>query len=264
MRCDEARERIGPLLDGELANDERRALVAHAEACPDCARYRDELQRLRSHLARAREAAPQLLLDRVRAGLEVEASGHDAAPTTSRGRQTLPAAAIGWMRQRLRPYAWQAAAVLAACVISIAGTWWWVQSADTRDALARDALAAHIRALLQDNAVQIASLDTHTVKPWFAGRLEFSPVVKDLSAEGFQLVGGRLDYVGGRRVAALVYRRHLHQVSVFIWPSEGDATTPSRIRFDGYNVLSWHRAGMSFWAVSDLNEGELRELQALL
>jgi anti-sigma factor RsiW len=118
-----------------------------------------------------------------------------------------------------------------------------------------------MRALLQDNAVQIASLDTHTVKPWFAGRLEFSPVVKDLAAEGFQLVGGRLDYVGGRRVAALVYRRHLHQVSVFIWPAEGDAATPSRTRLDGYNVVSWQRAGMTFWAVSDLNEGELRELQ---
>jgi anti-sigma factor RsiW len=264
MRCDEARDRIGPLLDGELANDERRALVAHAADCPDCARYRDELKRLRGHLAQAREAAPQMLLDRVRAGLAVETSAQETAPTTPRTLEAWPAGVLGRVRQRLRPYARQAAAVLVACVISIAGTWWWVQSADTRDALARDVLAAHVRALLQDNAVQIASLDTHTVKPWFAGRLEFAPVVKDLSAEGFQLVGGRLDYVGGRRVAALVYRRHLHQVSVFIWPAEGDVATPSRTRLDGYNLVSWHRAGMTFWAVSDLNEGELRELPALL
>ena len=263
MRCDDARERIGPLLDGGLANDERRALMAHAAGCPDCARYRDELQRLRSRLAPAREAAPQMLLDRVRAGLAVEASAQDAAPIAPRAREGWPGV-VGRVRRRLQPYARQAAAVLVACVVSIAGTWWWVHSADLRDALARDSLAAHIRALLQDNAVQIASLDTHTVKPWFAGRLEFAPMVKDLSAEGFQLVGGRLDYVGGRRVAALVYRRHLHQVSVFVWPAEGDAVMPSGARLDGYNVVSWQRAGMTFWAVSDLNEGELRELQALL
>jgi anti-sigma factor RsiW len=260
MRCDDARERVGPLLDGELANDERRALMAHAAGCPDCARYRDELQRLRSRLAPAREAAPQMLLDRVRAGLAVEASAQDASPIAPRAREGWPG--VSRLRRRLQPYARQAAAVLVACVVSISGTWWWVHSADLRHALARDVLAAHIRALLQDNVVQIASLDTHTVKPWFAGRLEFAPVVKDLSAEGFQLVGGRLDYVGGRRVAALVYRRRLHQVSVFVWPAEGDA--PSGARLDGYNLVSWQRAGMTFWAVSDLNEGELRELQALL
>jgi anti-sigma factor RsiW len=139
-----------------------------------------------------------------------------------------------------------------------------VHNADVRNALARDVLAAHVRALMQDNAVQIASLDTHTVKPWFAGRLEFAPAVKDLSAEGFALAGGRLDYVGGRRVAALVYRRRLHQVSVFVWPADGDAVTPSAARLDGYNLVSWQRGGMTFWAVSDLNEGELRELQSLL
>jgi anti-sigma factor RsiW len=264
MRCDDARERIGPLLDGELANDERRALIAHAADCPDCARYRDELQRLRSGLAPARESAPQTLLDRVRAGLAVEASTQDTSPTPPRAREPWPAGVIGRLLWHLKPYARQAAAVIVACVISIAGTWWWVHNADVRNALARDVLAAHVRALMQDNAVQIASLDTHTVKPWFAGRLEFAPAVKDLSAEGFALAGGRLDYVGGRRVAALVYRRRLHQVSVFVWPADGDAVTPSAARLDGYNLVSWQRGGMTFWAVSDLNEGELRELQSLL
>ncbi len=264
MRCDHARDRIGPLLDGELANDERRALIAHAASCPDCARYRDELTSLRGQLAPVREGAPKMLLDRVRAGLAVEAAAQDAAPVPAHVGEAWWAGIAGRLSQGFQPYLRQAAVVLAACIVCIAGTWWWVHGADTHNALARDVLAAHMRALLQDNAVQIASLDTHTVKPWFAGRLEFSPVVKDLSAEGFALAGGRLDYVGGRRVAALVYQRRLHRVSVFIWPAGGDPAPPSATRLDGYNLVSWQRTGMTFWAVSDLNEGELRELQALL
>jgi anti-sigma factor RsiW len=128
MRCDEARERIGPLLDGELANDERRALMVHAEGCPDCARYRDELQRLRGRLAPAREAAPRLL-DRAR-GSRSRSLGTRHSADAARARETLP----GYHRpgaQRLQPYARQAAAVLVACVISIAGTWWW--AARTRE-----------------------------------------------------------------------------------------------------------------------------------
>src|SRR5262249_13004801 len=135
----------------------------------------------------------------------------------------------------------QAAAILIVCVASVALTWWWVRANDAHEALARDVLAAHIRSLLQDNTVQVAARDTHTVKPWFAGRLEFTPVVKDLSAEGFQLVGGRLDFVGGQRVAAIVYRRRLHQVNVFIWP--GSDTRLSSARINGYNLLSWSRGG---------------------
>jgi anti-sigma factor RsiW len=101
------------------------------------------------------------------------------------------------------------------------------------------------------------------VKPWFAGRLEFTPVVKDLSTEGYQLVGGRLDYIGGKRVAAIVYKKRLHQINVFIWPSNDPA--PVKIEtVEGYNVASWSRGGMAFRAISDLNAGELRELPGLL
>ncbi len=167
-------------------------------------------------------------------------------------------------RRALAAFVPWAAVVLLACAISIAGTLWWAHRVDGQETLSRDVLAAHVRSLLQDNAVQIASRDTHTVKPWFAGRLEFSPVVKDLSTEGFQLVGGRLDYVDRQRVATLVYRRRLHQISVFIWPSDGrSAQAAYSAKIDGYHVLGWSKANMTYWAVSDLNEGELRELQAL-
>jgi anti-sigma factor RsiW len=131
--------------------------------------------------------------------------------------------------------------------------------------LERDVTAAHVRSLLQDNAVQVASSEAHTVKPWFAGRLDFAPVVKDLTAEGFPLAGARLDYVGDRRVAALVYRRRLHTVSVFLWPAaDGADRAPRELVHKGYNVLTWTKSGMVYWAVSDLNVDELHQLQAYL
>jgi anti-sigma factor RsiW len=164
----------------------------------------------------------------------------------------------GWV-----PALRQVAVVLLACVVSASATWWHMQAIDARQDITRDVLAAHVRSLLQDKTVQVASDNTHNVKPWFAGRIEFTPVVKDLSAEGYQLVGGRLDYVAGRRVAALVYRKRQHQIDVFIWPS-GNEAAPKIDTAEGYNVASWSRGGMAFWAISDLNAGELRELPSLL
>jgi len=260
MRCERLRDRITLLLDGELPAGERDAVNAHAADCPDCGRYRDELERLRRHLRPAHEAAPARLFQRVSSQLAVEAaragSEDEALPTKP------PLARLASVR--FTRYARQAAAILVACAISIAATSWWAQRTDTIATLSRDVRSAHVRALIQDNAVQVASLDTHTVKPWFAGRLEYSPTVKDLSADGFQLVGGRLDYVEGRRVAALVYRRRLHQISVFVWPSDGSDVGSFSARLDGYTVLGWNKANMTYWAVSDINEGELRELQTLL
>ncbi|MGK9168383.1 anti-sigma factor [Inquilinus limosus] len=255
MRCDQARDRIALLVDGELPPGERDAVSAHAADCPDCARIRDELLRLRNHLQQAREPAPPKLLDRMSARLAMEAE-----ETEPGFRRTFADRVV----QGLSPYLRRAAVILLACVLSIAGTAWWMQRSGEEAAVSRDVLAAHVRSLLQDDPVQVASADTHTVKPWFAGRLDYAPVVKDLSGEGFRLVGGRLDYVDGQRVAALVYRRRLHQITVFVWPSDSRAAAPVSARVAGYNLLGWSRAGMAYWAVSDLNEGELRELQSLL
>jgi len=266
MRCDRARLHIGMLLDGELAAGEREALGTHTAACPECSRYREELQLLRGRLQDVRERAPLSLLDRVHANLALEATeSKDAVPAARPATRRLAAGIAHRVQHIPWPRLPQVAAILITCAISIASTWWWAQQAGMSDALAHDALAAHVRSLLQNNAVQVASLDTHTVKPWFAGRLEYAPVVKDLSAEGYQLIGGRLDFVAGRRVATLVYRRRLHQISVFVWPStNSDSATPTHVTINGYNLLSWSKSNMTFWAVSDLNAGELRELQALL
>ncbi len=129
----------------------------------------------------------------------------------------------------------------------------------------QEIITAHIRSLLQDGPIQVASSDSHTVKPWFAGRVDFAPEVKDLTAEGFPLMGGRLDYVHGRRVGGLVYKRRLHTINVFMWRAPGgDDAAPSATTRNGYNFLTWTKAGVIYWAVSDLDGAELKRLQELL
>jgi anti-sigma factor RsiW len=221
--------------------------------------------RIRGHLRPLREPAPGNLLDRVRASLEMEVAGaQTGAPPDAKSPARFLSTTLAGLQRTFRPHVPAIAAALLACAICIPVTLQYAQRAAGEDRVAQEALAAHVRSLLQDNAVQVASLDTHTVKPWFAGQVEFTPVVKDLAAEGFKLIGGRLDYVDGHRVATLVYRRRLHEISVFIWPARAGSSTSGQITINGYNLVAWNRAGMTYWAVSDLNAGELRELESLL
>jgi anti-sigma factor RsiW len=129
--------------------------------------------------------------------------------------------------------------------------------------LASEVLASHVRATLAGRLYDVASSDQHTVKPWLSARLAFSPPVADLSAQGFELSGGRLDYVGGRRVAVLAYKRRQHLIDVFIWPGAAQQA-PAALARDGFNVLSFTKNGMSFWVVSDLNRNELGDFAGLL
>jgi anti-sigma factor RsiW len=157
------------------------------------------------------------------------------------------------------------AVLLLACGVTAAVTTLVMSRMADIAALERDVAAAHVRSLLQESPIQIASSETHIVKPWFAGRLDFAPNVRDLTAEGFPFAGARLDFIGERRVAALVYRRRLHVVNVFLWPSaDGADIAPGDLVHRGYNMLTWSRAGIVYWAISDLNMAELRLLQSLL
>jgi anti-sigma factor RsiW len=124
-------------------------------------------------------------------------------------------------------------------------------------------LASHVRATLGNRLSDVASSDQHTVKPWLSARLAFSPPVTDLSAYGFELQGGRLDYVGGQPVAVLVYQRRLHLIDVFVWPAHGQGAEQMLTR-DGFNIERFARAGMSFWLVSDLGRNELNDFARLL
>ena len=132
------------------------------------------------------------------------------------------------------------------------------------NALAQDVIASHVRSLLATHLLDVPSTDQHTVKPWFDGKLKFSPPVRDFVDQGFRLIGGRLDYINGREVAALVYQRRLHVVNLFIWPLEsGRNTAAESFTKDGYNVSHWERDGFVFWAVSDVNAEDLRVFAGL-
>jgi anti-sigma factor RsiW len=222
MTCREWEEMCGAWLDGELDLVRSLDLEAHARECARCASRREEAEALRD---------------------TVRTAPYHRAPESLRRR----------LRRPRRDWRWLAALPAAAAVLLAA---YFVLS--TRPSMAREAVDAHVRSLLAAHLLDVPSTDRHTVKPWFAGKLDYSPDVE--TPAGFELLGGRLDYLGGRPVAALVYRRRLHIVNVFVWPS-GERNPGVSVRSDrGYQVVHWVARGMTWWAVSDLNAAELAEL----
>ena len=188
------------------------------------------------------------------------------APESLAGRQLASGPALpDAPRQARRKPAWNwlvpAGAFAAAAVLT------WVVALGTLrpgadERIAREALASHVRATLAGRLYDVASSDQHTVKPWLSARLDYSPPVSDFSAQGFELRGGRVDYLGGRPVAVLVYQRRQHMIDVFVWPADvrGERTYAR----DGFNMDRFAANGMEFWIVSDLNGNELSDLSRLL
>ena len=239
MSCELVERDLDAYLDRELDAAASTAVGEHLRACAACRRQVAE----REALARLVRAAPYYSApDRLRAQVF-------AASTRSNA-----------VRQILT---WAAAAIL---VVSVgAGMMYWRTPSGRAEVIADEAVDNHVRSLMANHLLDVESTDLHTVKPWFLGKLDFSPPVVDLTAKGFPLVGGRLDYVDGRAVAALVYQRQKHTINVFVSPQRTDSSTPDAVRtVRGFNVRHWNHNGMSFWAVSDLNSAELGEFARAL
>jgi anti-sigma factor (TIGR02949 family) len=231
MTCHDALQRLDPYVDGELPPDEGVEFRAHVDTCSACRAQLDARLALRREIRRIPyRAAP----DGLRAAVA-------RAPRSRPFRPLLAWAAV-----------FVAGIALGAAAVTGYGA--RVRLA-TPISLTEAVVDGHVRALMGDHLLDVVSTDQHTVKPWFLGKLDFAPPVTDLAAQGFPLVGGRLDYIAGRPVAALVYRRGGHTINVFIWPDAGGGDDSGSIR--GFNVRHWTHQGMSFRAVSDLNATEL-------
>jgi anti-sigma factor RsiW len=247
MNCQEALQFIHGYVDGELDLLKSLEIEQHLQDCAACASAYRNLTTLQAALKDSAlyYQSPAGLRQRVRAQVQ---QAVQPAPTP-----------------RVLPWRWigMAAALAAAVLLTFFLTRaLFVPSGD--DTLTQEVIASHVRAEITDHLADVASSDQHTVKPWFNGKLDFSPQVPDLASQGFPLIGGRLDYLAGRSVAALVYRRQQHIINLFIWPATGsaDAGVATETR-QGYNVAHWTQAGMTYWAITDLNATEFQQFVQL-
>jgi len=160
---------------------------------------------------------------------------------------------------------WKAVAATAAIFVMIfLALMPRIYKTSQKNILTQDVLSSHVRSLMGAHMMDVVSTDQHTVKPWFNGKLDFSPPVTDYKDQGFSLAGGRLDYLGGRAVAALIYERRKHKINVYVWPSNGKSEAAGNSTEQGYNIFHWTKSEMNYWVVSDLNRSELQEFNKLL
>ena len=243
MNCQQARPLINPYADGELDAAGSLELEKHIHDCLACALAWRNAQTLKKSLKQDSLffTAPTELRRAIKAELRSQVE------TKSR-----------WSFWNWNWLTTAATGVATACLALMLTLSLTRPSAQQR--LTQEIVSSNIRSLMANHMLDVVSTDQHTVKPWFNGKLDFSPPVKDLAAQEFPLIGGRLDYIGSRSVAALVFQRHKHVINLFIWPANGKDMNPAgSAAIQGYNVIHWAKAEMTFWAVSDLNEKELME-----
>jgi anti-sigma factor RsiW len=162
------------------------------------------------------------------------------------------------------PWRWMAIAASVLLVASLTWNFNHLPSRTPESALvAQNILTSHVRSLIGTHLMDVVSTDQHTVKPWFNGKLDFSPDVRDFAAQGFPLVGGRIEYIADRPVAALVYHRRQHVINLFTWPSTQSDAKQSHFSRNGYNVVQWSNGSMTYWAVSDIPAAEVHQFEAL-
>jgi len=256
MNCEDLKMYLAAYLDDELDIAESLRLDQHLTECAECRRLQEEHLALRSALRDP--------------GLRYEPSAALANRVASAVRRRAKelsreeSSRLDWLR--MPSLRWASAATVLV-MLSAAVTALILQNVRSshEQLLASAVLTGHIRSLQPGHLVDVPSSDRHTVKPWFQGKLDFAPPVPDLSELGWVLVGGRLDYLDGRPVAALVYQRRMHNINVFTWPRQGAAD--KSIQQDdrhGYQILHWNGADMTYWVVSDLNRDELMDFARAL
>jgi anti-sigma factor RsiW len=247
MGCTISPERLGAYRDKELDEAETEQLRAHIDTCVECRTRLTELTHLSAMLNDSLEqySAPDTLRARVRSALA-------AGPPRAESRP--------WRRPE-----WSriAAAVIVSALLSGGGTYAAVRHNFAARATTDAVMAAHLRSLMPGHLTDVASTEHHNVKPWFNGRIDLSPSVPNLDAAGFALVGGRLDFISGRPVAAVVYARRRHMINVVSWPDASGKSAPVTASTErGFHVLRWSSGGMETWVVSDLNRAELEQFAA--
>ena len=244
MNC--SRELIEAYIDQELDAAGQAEVEQHVATCPDCSETCAILRKQKAgiKLAAPYYSAPEGLQQAIRS--ELRGVGTEVIKPISTAR-------------------WRWFATAASLLLAASVSWNVVQwrQAGSENSVAENVLSDHLRSLLGAHLIDVASSDQHTVKPWFAGQLDYSPDVRDLEAQGFPLAGGRLEYLAGRRVAALVYRRRLHVINLFIWPGKSGSSREGRISANGYNLVHWTTGAMTYWAVSDVSAEELETFRML-
>ena len=248
MNCAESEILLHALIDGELDAGHARDVEAHVAACPGCAEKLKAFRAMREAMAAAdlREAAPAQLRSRIEAMLP-SPSARVVAP-----RQ--------FFKPSRRNFFGGFALGTALSAALAAGVVLTVFRDNQEQTIADEVVSAHIRSLQAGHLMDVETSDQHTVKPWFDGKVDVAPPVIDLTAEGFTLLGGRLDYIDGEPVASVVYQRRKHVINFFVAQRLGakhDRVTDRTIQ--GYNLRHWSEQGLDFWAVSDLAGDELDE-----
>jgi mycothiol system anti-sigma-R factor len=259
MNCEEIANLMDGYLDGELDPITNQKIEEHLRDCPGC----EQAYQAQSALVRAIGSAapyykaPVELRERIRSSLRDEI-GVIARRNGTRGSQVLRTQKRSIFSEM--PWNWlglAAAIILAAIIISSLLPQLRAPKAD--QFLATQLIASHVRSLMANHLTDVASSDQHTVKPWLDAKLDFAAPVVDLSSEGFALIGGRLDYLDNRPVAALVYGRRKHFINLFVWPAASDeAKAPKTITREGYQLLHWADSDFNYWAVSDVNINDLQ------
>jgi anti-sigma factor (TIGR02949 family) len=246
MDCKQALARLPAHLDRELGESDAREMDQHLHACPACQREFVRQMTLRNAVRQHASyfAAPAGLESRILSALP---GAHDTQrePASPRWYQ----GAWNWLN---------VGSVLASLLVLAWSAGLYLATPTSNALLAEEVMSSHVRSLMVNHLADVASTDQHTVKPWFDGKLDFAPVVNDFAAQGFPLIGGRLDYLDQRAVAALVYRHRLHLINVYSWPAaKPGQTAPQTLSIRGYHLVHWREAGMVYWMVSDLDERDL-------